>query len=495
MDCGDAGHILLSKRVAEDLAQYAAWQPYLHPLGECEVKHGAKIDIVNFYGDEIGNPVTPEKLKNAKATLRPPRVFVIAAAAVLIVVGIAIGFAVLQYEQRSTRASALTAETRIAVLPFKPITPENSDKVLELGMANTLITKLSNVFAVEDAISQEVADALPLRLTAEQKPRLTEHYTENTEAYRLYLTGRYHWAKLIPSEIRTSITFFQQAIAKDLNFALAYVGLADANRTLSVTSDVPPKDCLPQAKAAAMKALEIDDSLAEAHATLALTLISYDWDWRGGEMEATRASALNPNSGMAHFAYAHILSDLGRHDEAIAEGAKAIEIEPVSLGADALYGIFLGHAHRDNQALMQLQKTLQLDPNFWLTHLMLGKVYAHQHRYPEALAEFNKAKELSHGDSETIGSIGYVAGLSGDKAKARAVLEELKPRSIQSYVPSFNIALVYNGLGDQDGAIQWQEKAVDEHDVLLNLLKVDPRWDSFRSNPQFIAILERIGLQ
>jgi tetratricopeptide (TPR) repeat protein len=130
-----------------------------------------------------------------------------------------------------------------------------------------------------------------------------------------------------------------------------------------------------------------------------------------------------------------------------------------------------------------------------LINLMLGKVYAQQHRYPEALAEFNKAKELSHGNSETVGSIGYAAGLSGDEAKAQDVLEELKARSIQSYVPSFNIALAYNGLGDQDEALQWLDKAVEEHDILLNLLKVDPRWDSFRSNPKFIAILKRIGLQ
>jgi eukaryotic-like serine/threonine-protein kinase len=458
-------------------------------------------------------------------------------------------------------------KSSIAVLPFKPLTAEDRDQVLEMGMADTLITKLSSsraiiipsmgsvrkyvgsqqdplaagrelqvgsvlegnvqrsgdrirvsarlisvpdgaslwagtfdekftdVFSVEDAIAQKVADALALRLTGEEQQRLTKRYTENVEAYQLYLTGRYHWARLIPQEIRTGIGFFRQAIEKDPNYALAYFGLAEANRSLAITSDVPSKDSLPQAKAAAMKALEIDDSLAEAHASLSFSLIWYDWDWRGGEREAERAIALNPNSAMAHFARAHALSDLGRHDEAIAEQARAIELEPVFLLLNALQGMFLYHARREDQATVQLEKTLQIDPNFWIAHLMLGKVYAQQRKYPEALAEFTKAKDFSHGNSEAIGSIGYVAGLAGDKAKALAVLDELKVRSAQSYIPPCNIALVYNGLGDNDEALRSLEKAVDQRDVRLTLLKVDPRWDSFRSNPQFIAILKRIGLQ
>jgi tetratricopeptide (TPR) repeat protein len=244
-----------------------------------------------------------------------------------------------------------------------------------------------------------------------------------------------------------------------------------------------------------MKALELDDSLAEAHASLSFSLIWYDWDWIGGEKEAERAIALNPNSAMGHFARAHVLSDLGRHDEAIAEQARAIELEPVFLLLNALQGMYLYHGRRDDEAITQLQKTLQIDPDFWVTHLMLGKVYAHQQNYSRAFAEFTKAKDLSHGNSEAIGSIGYVAALAGDKTKALAVVDELKARSTQSYIPPCNIALVYNGLGDQSEAVRWLEKAVDERDVRLTLLKVDPRWDSFRSNPQFVGILKRISLQ
>jgi TolB-like protein/tetratricopeptide (TPR) repeat protein len=574
MDCGDAGHILLSKRVADDLGQHSQWQPHLHDLGECEVKHGMKIGLVNLYTDELGNSGIPEKLKKeqgSKVGQRSSnrRKLALAALALVMVIALVGGFWFSAHRagQGPTNTSAPAGERRIAVLPFKPLIAENRDQVLELGMADTLIAKLSNtrrvivsslnavrkyggleqdssaagrelqvtsvlegnvqkvgdrirvtarlinvadgaslwagtfdekftdVFTVQDAISQKVADALALRLSGEEKNRLTRRYTDNVEAYQLYLTGRYHFAKLIPPETRTAIGFFQKAIDLDPTYALAYFGLAEANRSLAITADVPSKDCLPQAKAAALKALEIDESLAEAHASLSFSLIWYDWDWLGGEKEARRAIALNPNSSVAHFAYGHVLSDLGRHEEAIAEIARTRELDPVFLLPRALEGMFLHHARRDDEARATLQKVLDLDPNFWVTHLILGKVYTQQRKYPDAIAEFTKAKELSHGNSETIASIGYIEALADDKAKARAVLDELKTLSNQHYIPPVNIALVHNGLGDQNEALELLEKGCEERDVRLILLKVDPRWDSFRTNPRFIAVLKRIGLE
>ena len=539
MDCGDAGHILLSKRIADDLAQFSKWQPHLHELGECEVKHGAKIDIVNLYTDELGNPATPEKLKQQREKAGGVR----------------------------TIGSKPQRKKRIAVLPFKPLSSENRDQALELGMADALITKLSNsrqiivsslnsvrkygdleqdpvaagrelwvnsilegnvqksgdrvrvtarlinvangsslwagtfdekftdVFGVQDAISQKVADALALRLSGEEKKRLTKRYTENVDAYQLYLIGRYHWDKFTPPDIRKAIGFFQQAIDLDPNYALAYFGLAQANLSLAFSADVPSKDCLPQAKAAAMKALEIDESLAEAHASLAFSIAFFDWDWTGAEREAKRAVALNPDSGMAHFAYAHVLSNLGRHDEAASEGGRAIALEPVFPLFRAIGAMFLHHAGHNDEAYAGLQKALELEPNFWIAHVTLGKVLIQQGKYAEAITEFEKAKELSHGNSEAIASIGYVAALAGDASKARAVLGELKTLSRQHYIPLHNIALVYNGLGEQSEALFWLEKAYDERDVLVSLLQVDPKWDSLRSNPRFVAILTRIGLQ
>src|SRR5438876_8019917 len=575
MDCGDAGHILLSKRVAEDLEQYRQWRPYLHELGECEVKHGARVSLVNLYSEEVGNPAIPEKLKKERETsaaapsIKPAKLRMPAplSGAILGTIALVIGFWAFSHRHSQTGTNAVTSpEKRIAVLPFKPLVPENRDQVLELGMADSLIAKLSNVreivvrslnsvrkysgldqdplaagrelevnsvlegnvqkssdrirvtarlikvadgsslwsntfeekftdvFAVQDAISQKVADALALRLSGQEKSRVTKRYTENSEAYQLYLTGRYHWSKATPPDIRKGIGFFHQAIELDPEYAMAYAGLAAANRALAMNADVPAKDCLPQAKAAALKAIELDDSLAEAHSALSFGLIWYDWDWTTAEKEAKRAVALDPNSGMAHFAYAHILSDQGHHSEAIAEIARARELDPLFFLFRALEGMMLHHAGRNDEALTQLRKTVELDSNFWATHLMLGKVYTAQRKYPEAIAEFTKARQLSGGNSESIGSIGYVDALAGDKEKARAVLEELKALSTQRYIPSSNVGLVYNGLGNQNEALSSLERACEERDPRVTLLKVDPRWDSLRDNPRFVAILKRIGL-
>jgi TolB-like protein/tetratricopeptide (TPR) repeat protein/class 3 adenylate cyclase len=579
MDCGDAGHILLSKRIAEDLAQYSQWRPHLHDLGECDVKHAVRVGIVNLYTGDLGNPALPEKLKREREIRSQPaaaigagvtrrRKFMRAGVIFLGALALILGFWFLYHraEKRSISASVVPGGAkRIAVLPFKPLVADNRDPVLELGMADSLIAKLSNsrevivpslnsvrkyggleqdslaagrelqvnsvlegnvqkvgdrirvtarllnvtdgsslwsdtfdekftdVFSVQDTISRRVADALALRLSGEEQKRLTKRYTDNVEAYQLYIAGRYHLDKVIPPEIRTAIGFFQKAIELDHNYALAYFGLAQANRSLAITSDVPSADCLPQAKAAAEKALEIDGSLAEAHASLSFIVIWFDWDWAGGKREAERALALDPNSAFAHFAHGHVLSDLGRHDEAIAEIARARELEPAFLLIRALEGMVLYHAGRDDEAIVRLQKALELDPNFWITHLTLGKVYARQRKYSDAEVEFSKARELSHGNSEAIASGGYVAALAGDTAKARAVLDELK--GSERYIPPVNVALVFNGLGDQNEALSWLDKACEQRDVRLTLLKVDPRWDSFRSNPRFITILKRIGLQ
>ncbi|HEY3166455.1 MAG TPA: tetratricopeptide repeat protein, partial [Candidatus Binatia bacterium] len=383
------------------------------------------------------------------------------------------------------------AQESVAVLPFKPLLSDNRDQVLEMGMADTLISKLSNtremvvpsltsvrryaglnqdslaagrelgvssvvegsiqrmgdrirvtvrlikvadgsslwgatfdekiadVFAIQDTISQKIAEALPLRLSGEAQKQLRKRYTENVAAYELYLTGRYHWNKLTPPEIAKSIGFFQQAVEIDSSYALAYFGLADAYRVLAITSDMPPKEAFPQAKAAAEKALQIDDSLAEPHATLVLVHMWFDWDWAAAETEAKRGIHLNPNSGFCHWAYAHLLSNLGRHDEAIIHAARARELDPLSLITNTREGAVLYFAGRYDQAKARLQKTIELDPTFWVAHLFLGQVHLQKGNYPAALEEFSKAKEFSRGNSEAISMIGYASARAGDAAKAR----------------------------------------------------------------------------
>jgi TolB-like protein/class 3 adenylate cyclase len=576
MDCGDGGHILLSKRVAEDLEQYRQWRPYLHELGECEVKHGARVSLVNLYRDEVGNPAIPEKLKKERETtpaapsvkpakLRKP---LLLTGAILVTSALVIGFWAFSHRHSQKVANALSSpEKRIAVLPFKPLAPENRDQVLELGMADSLIAKLSNireivvrslnsvrkysgldqdpvaagrelevssvlegnvqksgdrirvsarlinvadgsslwantfdekftdVFAVQDAISQKVADALALRLSGEENKRLTRRYTENVEAYQLYLTGRYHWNKLTPPEITKSIEFFKKAIELDPTYALAYFGLADAYRSLAPTSEVPSKDTLPQAQAAATKALELDETLAEPHATLAFIHTWYDWDWSAAEREAKRAIELNPNWSFGHIAYAQMLSVTGRSQEAIAEGARAVELDPLSLIINALNGYHLHLARRDDEAIARLKKTLELDSSFWIAHQFLGMAYIEKKMYPEAIAEFSQAVKLSGGNSEPLALNGYALVLFGDVAKARAVLEELKSLSSQRYLPPSNLALLSYVLGEKDEAFNWLEKAYQDRDIRLCRLKVDSKWDSMRSEPRFREILKRLGLQ
>ncbi|PYM02828.1 MAG: hypothetical protein DMF19_01610 [Verrucomicrobia bacterium] len=576
MDCGDAGHILLSKRVAEDLEQYRQWRPYLHELGECEVKHGARVSLVNLYGDEVGNPAIPEKLKKERETsaaapsikpakLRKPALLT---GAILVTTALVIGFWASSHRHSQKMANVLTSpEKRIAVLPFKPLVPENRDQVLEMGMADSLIAKLSNireivvrslnsvrkysgldqdplaagrelevnsvlegnvqkssdrirvsarlinvadgsslwantfdekftdVFAVQDAISQKVANALALRLSGEENKRLTRRYTENVEAYQLYLTGRYHWNKLTPPEITKSIGFFKKAIDLDPTYALAYFGLADAYRSLAPTSEVPSKDTLPQAQGAATKALELDETLAEPHATLAFIHTWYDWDWSAAEREAKRAIELNPNWSFGHIAYAQMLSVTGRSQEAIAEGARAVELDPLSLIINALNGYHLHLARRDDEAIARLKKTLELDSGFWIAHQFLGMAYIEKKMYPEAIAEFNQAVKLSGGNSEPLALNGYVSVLSGDAAKGRAVLEELKSLESQRYLPPSNLALLSYVLGEKDEAFSWLEKAYQDRDIRLCRLKVDSKWDSMRSEPRFVEILKRLGLQ
>ncbi len=565
MDCGDAGHILLSKRVAEDLSQYGRWQPHLHELGEFEVKHGATVSLVNLYTDEIGNSKQPEKLRRAKADLDAKRRSALSRAAIaLFLVALAIGSFV--FWRARTHSPAVAPPRTIAVLPFKPLLAADRDPVLEMGMADTMITKLSNsremivrsltsvrqyggleqdpvaagralgvnsvldgnvqksgdrlrvtarlisvadgsalwagtfdekftdVFTVQDAISRKVAEALALRLSGEENKRFARRDTQNVDAYQLYLTGRYHYNKLTPPEIRQSIGFFLQAIGVDPSYALAYFGLAEAYRSLAITGDMRPKDTLPQAMAAATKALEIDESLAEPHASLVFIRMWFDWDWAGAEKDAKRALELNPNSGLAHSAYAQLLSDLGRHEEAVTEAARARELDPVSLIINTIEGSVLYYARRDDEANARLQKALELDPNFWIAHLFLGKIYLQEGKYPEALAEFGKAREFSRGNSEAISMIGYVWTLAGNAGKARGVLEELKSLSAQHYTPPHSVAVVYLGLGERDETFAWLEKAYEDHDVRLQFLKVDPKWDSLRSDPRFTALLKRIGL-
>ena len=353
--------------------------------------------------------------------------------------------------------------------------------------------KLTDVFAIQEEIAKEISEKLRLRLTGEEKKRVTKRYTDNTEAYQLYLKGRYHLAKLTPPEIQTSISYFQQALDIDPSYALAYVGLADGYRSFALVGEMPPGDFFPKAKAAAQKAIEIDDTLAEAHAELGFTIFWYDWDWNAAENQLKRALALNPNNADTHLFYAHLLSNTGRHAEGLAEVKRARELDPLDLRINGLEAQFLVHAGKPDEALGLLQKNLELNPNNWFAHMFASSAYTEKGMFAEAVVEASKARELNRFNSQPTAQLGYAWAKSGKQAEARGVLEELLKRSAEHYVSPGNIALIYNGLDERDKTLTWLERGFEQRDVKMVFLKVEPKWNNLRSDSRFQDLVRRVG--
>ena len=462
------------------------------------------------------------------------------------------------------RTSTDTVSIRsIAVLPFKPLTNENRDESLEMGMSDALITKLggseglavrplaavrrfnspdqnpieagqklgveavlegniqiandrvrisatlfrvsdskqlwagqfdeklTHIFVLQDSISERVANALKIRLGS----RGAKRYTENVEAYQLYMKGNFHTQKLILPEVQKGISYYEQAIVLDPSYALAYVGMANACRAMVLTNDAPPNEVMPKAKAAVLKAIELDDSLAEARNALAFITFWYDWDPRAAEIHHIRALELDPNSAPSHYFYAHMLSNMGRHDEALSEIKRAKELDPISLATNAIEGQILFFAGKDDESLKTLQATAEMDPNFWLAPLFMTRIYIKKGMYDEAIVAATKARDITHGNAEAIAIIGYALARSGRSAEARAVLKELEDRATKRYVASYTLAAIHNGLGEKEKALDLLEKAFVEKDALMVFLKVEPKWDNLRSEPRFIELMKGMGFE
>jgi len=262
---------------------------------------------------------------------------------------------------------------------------------------------------------------------------------------------------------------------------------------MALTSGVPSEQVVPLSKTATLRALEIDETLAEAHVALGLIYFWYEWDWAAAEKEYLRALELNANSSEAHFAYAHVLSNSGRHEMALAEIRRARELDPLSFVTNALEGQILFFAGKHDEALDRLQKTIDLNPNFWLAHLFISRVYTEKGMHAEAIAAAKKAKDVS-GNSQSDAYRAYAlsrSSRSGQQAEARAVLEELLKLSQERYVPPYNLAVIYNALGENEKAMEYLEKGLGEKDVRMVFLKVEPMWNTLRSNPRFVALLQR----
>jgi DNA-binding winged helix-turn-helix (wHTH) protein/TolB-like protein/Tfp pilus assembly protein PilF len=349
--------------------------------------------------------------------------------------------------------------------------------------------KFTDIFVVQDSISEKVATALKIRLGGKEK----KHATENVEAYQAYMTGRYHLGKLTPPDIRKSIPYFQQAIDIDPQYALAYTGLAQAFGVLGISGEMTAAEAFPKANAAAKKAIELDDSLGEAHVAICMGAFWYDWDWPMAEKECRRGIEIDPNNAESHGHYAMVLSNTGRHAEALAEAKRSRELNPLDLIQSALEGQFLLHAGRIDDALLQLRKTSELEPNFWMPHFIAASAYIEKGMYAEAFAESVKEKELSGGNVYPFGA--YALAKSGKGEEARAVLEELLKSSSTRYVAPYNIALLYNALEMRDNALVWLEKAYEQRDPKMTFLQVEPKWNNLRKEPRFIDLLKRMNLQ
>jgi len=352
--------------------------------------------------------------------------------------------------------------------------------------------RLSDILSVQDEIAKNISETLRLRLTGEDQKRLAKRHTENTEAYQLYLKGRYHWNKRTEEGVTKGLEYFQLAIAKDPSYALAYAGLADSYNMLGVYVR-PPKEVFPRAKAAATEALQIDNNLSEAHTSLAVIKMHYEWAWLEAEQGFRRAIELNSAYAAAHDWYAEYLAPMGRPEEAIVEIKRAQELDPLSLIISTDVGWHYYFQRRFDLALDQLAKALEMDPNFPPAHLFLGQVYVQLSRLEDANKEFQKAISASGESPRYLAGAGYGYAQSGNTREAQKMLVVLKQLSKRRYVSSLDIAVIYIGLGEKDRAVEWLQKAYEERSAFLIFLRVDPRYDPLRSDPRFQDLLRRMN--
>ena len=560
MECGDSGHILLSKHVADDLEHYPRWQPFLHPLGECEVKHGARIGVVNLHNHDIGNPKPPNKLQAVRQRRARTRWAVIVTA-LLLLSAIVAAFVIVS--KKSARQTSAIPTKSIAVLPFENLSedkstayfaegvqeeiltrlakvadlkviawtstqkfnsaPENlPDVAKQLGVANilegsvqkandqvrvnvqlinamteahlwadTYDRKLTDIFAVESDIAKAVADALQATLTSSEKSSIVKVPTTNPEAYELYLKGRFFWNKHTGADLHKAIDCFNQAIAKDPNYALAYIGLADSYLLLPNYANAATQESITPARAALKKALELDDSSAEAHASTGL-LNLLELRLEPAVLELERAVQLKPNYATAHhwLMYSHLT--LGQFDPAFLEAKRALELDPLSLiiNADVAWTYFC--ARRYDDAERQARKTLEMGPEFFRAHYYLGQVLQLKGRLADAISEYQKAFDLNR-DPYSLGLLGQAYARNGQKDEAQKVLARLNEMAKSRYVPPYAFAFVYLGLGEKERAIDELEGAYQSGDTnYLFLIKVDPLLDDLRGQPRFEALVQKI---
>lgn len=352
---------------------------------------------------------------------------------------------------------------------------------------------LTDIFAVQEEIAREISERLSIRLTSTQKARLARRHTENTEIYQTYLKGRFHMNKRTADGFRKAIGLFEEAIAQEPGFAPAYAGLAEIY-TLLGFSAMPVEEAAPKAKAAAGKALELDDSLAEVHTSLALAQFIYDRDWPAAERGYRRAVELNPGYAPARRWYAVSLTAVGRHEEAVTQIRQALELDPLSIPVNSEACVVLFGARRYDEALAQCRKTLELEPKAWMAQHVTGLAYEQLNKFDEAIAALKQAYTIGDEDLGSLAALGHVYAAARRRDDATQVLAQLQEKAARDSVSPHFMAVINVGLGDIDAAIGWLEQSSQQRSVRLVELKADPRFDALRGDPRFQALMRRAGL-
>jgi adenylate cyclase len=549
MDCGDAGHILLSKRVADDLEQYGRWRPLLHDLGTCQVKHGVTLGLVNLYSDEIGNSEVPTKIKGGEAPREKPSAPILRKS-----------IAVLPFENLSedkanayfadgiqeeiltklSRIGDLKVISRTSTLRFKNAPDNISQIAKQLGVANILEgsvqkaadqvrvsvqlidaesdshlwaerydRKLTDIFAVESDIASNIAEALQAKLTGAERRAISSQPTKNTKAHELYLRGRFCFNKwlgpvraVVPGgeEFDKSRQYYQQAIELDPNYALPYAGLADFYGFAFAFGLLPPEEKWAKAQEEnAKKALELDPTLGEAYNPLAADKLYVHRDWPGAERNFRRGLELSPNFAEMHAHYAFCLVLFGRNEEALAEMRRALDLDPLSPRFGFASARLFFFMRQYDAAIDQYSKTLELDPGSAFAHEWFGDAYEKKQMQKEAIAEWSKALHLS-GVDEDASLLERTYAVSGFDAAMHALaqkrLERFKEKTARGeYVAAVEYITACMRLGDKEQAFAWLAKAVEERNRLAFEIKVNPIFDPLRDDPCFEKVVANLALK
>lgn len=369
----------------------------------------------------------------------------------------------------------------------------SSDRAL---WAETYESTVGDILSLQQQVASAIVSNIQIELTPQEQQQLAVSKPVNAEAYEDYLKGRYYWNKRSQEGLTKAIEYFQLATKKEPQYALAYAGLADCYGIIgaAIVGTVPSKDVAPKAEAAAMKAMEIDSSLAEAQTSLATVRLNYNWDWPGAERGFKRAIELNPSYATAHQRYSLYLIAMNRAQESIAEMRRALWLDPLSVSMNFSLGWRFYMARRYDEAIQQLRNTTDMDPTFALAHLVLGQAYEQKAEYDAAIAEIHKAMQLSPNSPPLVAALAHVYAVSGKQAETYKLLNTLKEEAKQQYVSPFYIATVYAGLGEKDQAVTWLESAYADGSNPLIFLKVDPVMDNLRANNGFQKLVGRMGL-